>query len=264
MTELVHTKIADGVAMLRLDNPPLNAFDTAMRHALANAADQLERDADEGRVRAVVLCGEGRCFAAGADLKQLSTFGFEEVVGWNRALQKTFTRIAELPLPVVAALHGFALGGGLELALAADYRVAAPDTQVGQPEVLLGITPGSGGTQRLARQVGPSRAKELMMTGRKVTAEEALRIGLVDQIADDPLAAATTYARQLAEGPRLALQAIKEAVDHGLDASLAAGLSLERSLIAGLFATEDKERGMTSFLRNGPGKARFTGAPGDG
>ncbi|MEW2507457.1 enoyl-CoA hydratase/isomerase family protein [Amycolatopsis sp. NPDC047767] len=254
MTERLHVEITGRVATVRLDHPPLNAFDTGMSHALADTAARL---ADSDEVHAVVLYGGEKVFAAGADIKQLAGFSFEEVLGWNRALQKAFTRFAELPMPVVAAVNGYALGGGMELALTADYRVASETAVLGQPEVLLGIIPGSGGTQRLARLIGPSRAKELLMTGRRVAAPEALSLGLVDRIAPDPLAAALEYAQVLAAGPRFAIQAVKEAVDHGLDSSIAAGLALERSLIAGLFATRDRDTGMASFLRDGPGKAAF-------
>jgi enoyl-CoA hydratase/carnithine racemase len=162
-------------------------------------------------------------------------------------------------MPVVAAVTGYALGGGLELALAADYRVVADDALLGQPEVQLGIMPGSGGTQRLTRLIGPSRAKNLLMTGRRVGADEALRLGLVDEVvpAARVLEAALDYARRLAEGPAAALEAIKEAVDHGADAGLATGLSLERALFTGVFGTADAGTGIRSFLEHGPGRARF-------
>ncbi|MYW96270.1 enoyl-CoA hydratase/isomerase family protein [Amycolatopsis rubida] len=254
MTTRVRLEISDRVATVRLDAPPLNAFDTGMRRDLADAAGALA--ADPG-VRAVVLYGGPRCFAAGADVKQLAEFGFEEIAGWNRALQQTFTRFAELPVPVVAAVTGYALGGGMELALAADFRIAAEDAVLGLPEVLLGIIPGSGGTQRLTRLVGRATAKELMMTGRRVPAREAADLGIVDRLAGDPYEAALSFAKELAAGPRFAIQAIKEAVDQGADLPIAGGLALERSLIAGLFATADRDTGMASFLRHGPGKATF-------
>ncbi|MFK4105176.1 enoyl-CoA hydratase/isomerase family protein [Streptomyces sp. NPDC019531] len=244
------------VVTVRLDNPPMNAFDDHQREELAARAREL---ADARGVRAVVLYGGERLFAAGADIKALSAMGPEEVRGWNRALQRTFDEIARLPMPVVAAVTGYALGGGMELALAADYRVAAADAVLAQPEVQLGIMPGSGGTQRLVRLIGPSRAKNLLMTGRRVSAEEALRLGLVDEVvpADAVLDTALGYARQLAEGPPAALEAIKEAVDHGADASLSAGLALERSLFTAVFGTEDATHGIRSFLEHGPGKAHF-------
>lgn len=244
------------VVTVRLDNPPLNAFDAVQREELSACIRGL---ADARDVRAVVLYGGERLFAAGADIKALAAMGPEEVRGWNRALQRTFDEVARLPMPVVAAVTGYALGGGMELALAADYRVAAEDAVLGQPEVQLGIMPGSGGTQRLTRLIGPSRAKNLLMTGRRVKADEALRIGLVDEVVPSGSVheAAFRYARQLAEGPSAALEAIKEAVDHGADTGLSAGLALERSLFTGVFGTADASTGIRSFLDHGPGKARF-------
>ncbi|MEV7086180.1 enoyl-CoA hydratase/isomerase family protein [Streptomyces sp. NPDC093085] len=258
------------VVTLRLDHPPLNAFDSAQRAELAAAVRLL---ADRRSVRAVVLYGGERLFAAGADIKALAAMDPEEVRAWNRALQRTFDEVARLPMPVVAAVTGHALGGGMELALCADHRVAAEDAVLGQPEVLLGIMPGSGGTQRLARLIGPARAKDLLMTGRGVGATEALRIGLVDEVVAPGSAhtAALAYARRLAAGPPAALEAIKEAVDHGGDAGLGAGLALERALFTGVFGTADAATGLRSFLEHGPGKARFagparpdTGCPSDG
>lgn len=256
MNERIRVERQGAVSVVLLAHPPLNTFDSAMRQEMAAVAREL---ADDEGVHAVVLHGGQRCFAAGADIRELAAMDFQRVLGWNRAMQRTLTSFAELPMPVVAALNGYALGGGMELALCADYRIASETAVLGQPEVLLGIIPGSGGTQRLTRLIGPSRAKELLMTGRRVGADEALALGLVDRVLapDEVYPAALEYAHQLAAGPRFAVQAIKEAVDHGADASLAGGLALERSLIAGLFATEDRETGMTSFLREGPGKARF-------
>ncbi|MEW1722527.1 enoyl-CoA hydratase-related protein [Streptomyces sp. NPDC093109] len=254
---------ADGpVVTLRLAAPPVNAFDSALREELAAAAREL---ADARDVRAVVLYGGERLFAAGADIRALAAMGPAEVRGWNRALQRTFDEVARLPMPVVAAVTGYALGGGLELALCADYRVAAGNAVLGQPEVRLGIIPGSGGTQRLTRLLGPARAKNLLMTGRTVPAEEALRIGLVDEVvpAGTVYGAALAYAGRLAEGPAAALEAIKEAVDHGGDAGVSTGLALERSLFTGVFGTADAATGLRSFLEHGPGKARFEGAAPD-
>ncbi|MET8978831.1 enoyl-CoA hydratase-related protein [Streptomyces sp. NPDC004539] len=234
----------------------MNAFDTLQRKELAARVREL---ADTRDVRAVVLYGGERLFAAGADVKALAAMGPDEVRGWNRALQRTFDEVARLPMPVVAAITGYALGGGLELALTADHRIVADDAVLGQPEVQLGILPGSGGTQRLTRLIGPSRAKNLLMTGRRVSAAEALALGLVDEVVPAPEVydTAVAYARRLAEGPAAALEAIKEAVDHGADAGMAAGLALERSLFTGVFGTADAAHGLRSFLEHGPGKARF-------
>lgn len=177
----------------------------------------------------------------------------------SRALQDSFTAVARIPKPVVAAVTGYALGGGCELALCADFRVAGANAKFGQPEILLGVIPGAGGTQRLARLVGPSRAKDLIFTGRHVRADEALAIGLVDRVvpAAEVYEQAYAWASALAKGPALALRAAKEAVDAGLETDLDTGLTIERTLFAGLFATEDRETGMRSFMEDGPGKATF-------
>jgi enoyl-CoA hydratase len=162
---------------------------------------------------------------------------------------------------VIAAVTGFALGGGCELALTADFRVSADNARWGQPEILLGLIPGAGGTQRLPRLVGPAKAKELVFSGRMIDAAEALAIGLVDVVvpAAEVLSTALALATRYAKGPALALQAAKAAIDTGLDGSLAAGLRLESQLFASIFATEDHTIGMTSFIESGPGKARFVG-----
>ena len=176
-------------------------------------------------------------------------------------LQDTFSALARIGKPVVAAINGYALGGGCELALCADIRIASEDAVLGQPEIKLGIIPGAGGTQRLARLVGPSRAKELIFTGRFVKADEALRIGLVDQVlpASEVLPAALAWARQFVGGASVALRAAKTAIDRGLGVDLDTGLEIERGLFSGLFATEDRTIGMTSFVEHGPGKATFVG-----
>jgi enoyl-CoA hydratase/carnithine racemase len=163
---------------------------------------------------------------------------------------------------VVAAVTGYALGGGCELALCADVRFAAEDATLGQPEILLGIIPGAGGTQRLTRLVGPSRAKDLIFTGRFVKAPEALEIGLVDRVfpADRVYAEAVGWAQQFAGAATYALRAAKEAVDRGIEVDLETGLELERQQFAALFATRDRTTGMQSFLEHGPGKAAFEGA----
>ncbi len=255
---LVRLDVDDAVATMRLDRPKMNVLDAAMQEEIrAAAAEAAERD----DVRAVVIYGGEKVFAAGADVKEMNAMSYTDMVTHSGRLQSAFTAVAAIPKPVVAAVTGYALGGGLELALCADVRVCADDAQVGQPEILLGIIPGAGGTQRLARLVGPSRAKDIIFTGRFVAAAEALEIGLVDTVvpAADVYAAARAWAAQFATGPAFALRAAKQAVDHGLDTDLATGLEIERQQFAALFATEDRKTGMASFVEQGPGKATFTG-----
>jgi enoyl-CoA hydratase/carnithine racemase len=176
-------------------------------------------------------------------------------------LQASFSAVAQIPKPVVAAVTGYALGGGLELALCADFRVLGESAKVGQPEILLGIIPGAGGTQRLPRLVGPAKAKDLIFSGRHVGAQEALAIGLADAVVPDAevYEAARELVAKYVGGPALAIRAAKQAVDAGLEVDLATGLEIERLQFAALFATEDQKAGMRSFVENGPGKATFTG-----
>jgi len=252
----VTLEVDEGVGTIRLDRPPMNALDSATQDRLKGLAEEA---AGRPEVRAVVLWGGRKVFAAGADIKEMQTMSYEDMVDRSRDLQDAFTAVARIPKPVVAAVNGYALGGGCELALCADFRIAAENAKLGQPEILLGLIPGAGGTQRLSRLVGPSRAKDLIFTGRMVDAQEALSIGLVDRVvpADEVYEQARAWAGRLARGPAYALRAAKEAVDAGLDTDLTTGLALERSLFAGLFATADREIGMTSFVADGPGKATF-------
>jgi enoyl-CoA hydratase/carnithine racemase len=183
------------------------------------------------------------------------------MTAWGRELQDSFRTVAHIPKPVIAAVTGYALGGGYELALCADFRVLGASAKIGQPEIQLGIIPGAGGTQRLSRLVGPAKAKDLIFTGRHVGAEEALEIGLADAVVpdDEVYATAVAMARKFAAGPPIALAAAKQAIDEGLELPIDDGLKLETRLFAELFGTEDQKIGMTSFIENGPGKARFTG-----
>lgn len=252
----VHLEVSAGVATVRLDRPPMNALDTATQDRLRELAAELTARED---VRAVVLYGGEKVFAAGADIKEMREMDHAAMVARAKPLQDSFTAVARIPKPVLAAVTGYALGGGCELALTADLRVAGEGARFGQPEILLGLIPGAGGTQRLARLIGPSRAKDLIYSGRQVKSDEALAIGLADRVVPDAevYAQAHAWAAQLAAGPSMALQAAKESVDTGLDSGIDAGLALERSWFAGLFATEDRERGIRSFVEEGPGKARF-------
>ncbi|WP_370289902.1 enoyl-CoA hydratase/isomerase family protein [Nocardioides sp.] len=258
MSEFVRLEVADGVGTIRLDRPKMNAISTQVQAELRQAAaEATERD----DVRAVVIYGGERVFAAGNDVKEMADLSYAEMVVVSESVQSAVDAVAAIPKPTVAAVTGYALGGGCELALAADLRFAADDATFGQPEILLGIIPGAGGTQRLSRLVGPSRAKDLIYTGRFVKAAEALEIGLVDRLfpADRVYAEAVAWASQFAGAAALALRAAKTAIDRGLETDLATGLEIERMQFAGLFATEDRERGMTSFVENGPGKAVFVG-----
>lgn len=252
----VHLEAAEGVGTIRLDRPPMNALDIATQDRLRELAEEATHRAD---VRAVVLWGGEKVFAAGADIKEMQRMDHAAMVARSRGLQDAFTAVARIPKPVVAAVTGYALGGGCELALCADFRIAADNAKLGQPEILLGLIPGAGGTQRLARLVGPSKAKDLIFTGRQVKAPEALELGLVDRVvpAAEVYEQAHAWAAKLAAGPALALRAAKEAVDTGLETDIDTGLAIERNWFAGLFATEDREIGMRSFVEDGPGKAKF-------
>ena len=254
----VRLEVADGVATLRIDRPKLNALDRAVQEGIRAAATEAAARDD---VRAVVLYGGERVFAAGADVKEMAGMSHADMVARAGGLSSSLTAVARIPKPVVAAVTGYALGGGCELALCADLRFAAEDAVLGQPEVLLGIIPGAGGTQRLARLVGPSTAKDLILTGRRVSAAEALQIGLVDRVipADQVYAEALAWAARFRDGPALALRAAKECVDRGLEVDLETGLAIESQQFAALFATEDRAAGMRSFVEQGPGKATFRG-----
>jgi enoyl-CoA hydratase/carnithine racemase len=258
MAEYVRLEVDSAVATLRLDRPPMNALDAAMQDQIRVAATEA---AERDDVRAVVLYGGEKVFAAGADIKEMAALSYTDMVTRSVALQAAFTAVARIPKPVVAAVSGYALGGGCELALCADVRIAADDAKLGQPEILLGVIPGAGGTQRLSRLIGPSRAKDMIFTGRFVGAEEALTLGLVDRVVapDHVYRVAREWAAGFAEGPALALRAAKQAIDYGLEVDLATGLEIERQQFAALFATQDKTAGMSSFVDKGPGKAVFGG-----
>ena len=257
MGEFVRLEVADGIGTIRLDRPPVNALNDQVTAELAEAA----RAAAADEVRAVVIYGGEKVFAGGADIKVMAEAGYAEMASRSRRLQDTMDLVAGLGKPVVAAITGYALGGGLELALAADFRVAGERARVGQPEILLGVIPGAGGTQRLTRLVGPAKAKDIVFTGRMVAAAEALEIGLVDRVVPDAevYPAALDLVQRYVGGPALALRAAKQAIDYGLGVDLATGLEIERLQFAALFGTEDQRAGMRSVLENGPGKATFTG-----
>jgi enoyl-CoA hydratase len=258
MGEFVRLEVDGGIGVIRLERPPMNALNMQVQAEIQAAAAEASRRDD---VRAVIVYGGQKVFAAGADIKEMASLSYAEMAGRAQQLSSAISAVAEIPKPTVAAITGYALGGGFELALCCDRRIAGDNAKVGQPEILLGIIPGMGGTQRLARLVGPSRAKDLIYTGRFVAADEALAIGMVDEVVapDDVYEAARRWAAQFAEGPARALAAAKAAIDGGLDGDLASGLKLESHLFAALFATDDQRAGMQSFIENGPGKAKFSG-----
>jgi enoyl-CoA hydratase len=258
MAELVRVETDGAVATIRLDRPPMNALNAQVQDEIAAAAGRL---AGDDAIRAGVIYGGEKVFAAGADIKEMAELSYAQIAARSARLQAALTAVAKIPKPVVAAITGYALGGGLELALCADFRVMGESAKVGQPEILLGVIPGAGGTQRLPRLIGPARAKDIVFTGRFVGAQEALAMGLVDQVVPDAevLQAGRALVARYATGPALALRAAKQAIDGGLDVDLASGLELERLNFAGLFATEDQRTGMRSFMENGPGKATFAG-----
>jgi enoyl-CoA hydratase/carnithine racemase len=250
-------EIADGIGTIRLDRPPMNALNAQVQEEIrAVSAEATENDA----VRAVVVYGGEKVFAAGADIKQMTDMTHADMRERSGALSSSLTSLTRIPKPVVAAINGYALGGGCEVALACDWRVASVDAKLGLPEITLGIIPGAGGTQRLPRLVGPAKAKELIMSGRFVGAEEALAIGLVDRVVpagESVYDAAVAFVRPYVNGPAQALRAAKLAVDGGLDLDLDRALALESDLFADLFATEDRTEGMTAFVAKR--KPNFTG-----
>jgi enoyl-CoA hydratase/carnithine racemase len=258
MAEFVRLEVAEGVGTIRLDRPKMNALDAQMQEEIrAAAGEATERD----DVKAVVVHGGEKVFAAGADVKEMAAMSYTDMIKRSSGLTSAFTAVARIPKPVVAAVNGYALGGGCELALCADIRIAADNATFGQPEILLGIIPGAGGTQRLSRLVGPSRAKDIIFTGRFVKAEEALAIGLVDKVvpAESVYDEAVAWASQFTAAATYAVRAAKESIDRGLEVDLDTGLEIERQQFAALFATQDRSTGMDSFVQNGPGKARFEG-----
>ncbi|MGA3525029.1 enoyl-CoA hydratase-related protein [Melissospora conviva] len=256
MGDFVRLEIKDGIGTIRLERPPMNALNKQVQEELRQAAAEATASSD---VYAVVVYGGEKVFAAGADIKEMAEMSYVDMSARAADLSSALGAISRIPKPVVAAITGYALGGGCELALACDWRVVADNAKLGQPEIKLGIIPGAGGTQRLARLVGPAKAKDLIMSGRMVGAEEALRIGLADRVvpAEQVYEAALELVKPYVGGPVQALRAAKLAVDGGLDMDLASGLNWESQLFAGLFATDDRAEGMAAFVAKR--KPDFTG-----
>jgi enoyl-CoA hydratase/carnithine racemase len=245
----------DGVAVIRLNRPKVNALCAALLDELRTVAERLQADPPG----AVVVTGGERMFAAGADISEFGGPDDAAVIG--RKFLEALAALEAIPRMVIAAVAGFALGGGCELALACDLRIAADNATFGQPEILLGIIPGGGGTQRLTRLVGPAKAKRLVLSGANVKAAEALAIGLADEVvpAAELHERAYTLAAEYARGAVVAQGLAKHAIMAGLDGSLAQGLELEQTGFVAAFRTDDARVGVASFLEHGPGKATFTG-----
>ena len=259
MGEFVKLEVADsGVATIRLDRPKLNPLNRQVATEIGEAVDEI---ALNEKVRAVVVWGGERVFAAGADIKEMGERDAVSMFRYIGYFQDVFTRLEQLPVVTIAAINGYALGGGCELALSCDFRICAEDSQLGQPEILLGVIPGAGGTQRLPRLVGVGRAKDIIYSGRFVAADEALAIGLVNKVVtpDRVYATAIEWAERYATGPTVALMAAKQSIQNGIEVDMSNGLLLERQAFAALFATADQQIGMKSFVENGPGKAKFVG-----
>jgi enoyl-CoA hydratase/carnithine racemase len=256
--EFVNLEINDGVGTIRLDRPKVNALNSQVALEIGAAVDAAAADDSIG---SVVVWGGEKVFAAGADIKEMAEKDPVSVFRYIAGFQNVFTRLEQLPKITIAAISGYALGGGCELALACDLRICAEDSQLGQPEILLGVIPGAGGTQRLPRLVGVGRAKEIIFSGRFVGAEESLQIGLATEVVPpaDVYGRAVKIASRYARGPRVALLAAKQAIQSGVDLDMTSALLVERQAFSALFATEDQKIGMESFATQGPGKAMFVG-----
>ena len=245
----------NGVAVIQLDRPKVNALSRALLTQLRDIADALISEPPG----AVVILGSDRAFSAGAEISEFG--GAKEAREIGSLFRDALGAVAAIPRFTIAAITGVALGGGCELALACDWRIAGDNARLGQPEVLLGIIPGGGGTQRLPRLIGAAKAKEIMITGRQVKADEALAIGLVDEVvpATEVHERALAKAREVAAGAVVAQGYIKAAVDEGVETTLAWGVDREQLYFTHVFETEDARIGVKSFLDEGPGKANFTG-----
>lgn len=259
MGEFVNLEVSDsGVGTIRLDRPKVNALNSAVAREIDDAVTAARRD---DKVRAVVVWGGERVFAAGADIKEMEELDAVTMYKYIGEFQDVFSRLENLPKVTIAAINGYALGGGCELSLACDFRICADDTQMGQPEILLGVIPGAGATQRLPRLIGVGRAKDIIYSGRFVSAEEALTLGLVNEVvpSGEVYSRAVKVAERYARGPTVALMAAKQAIQNGMQVDMTNGVLIERQAFASLFASEDQRIGMKSFVEKGPGKAEFVG-----
>ncbi|MGC7872845.1 enoyl-CoA hydratase/isomerase family protein [Desulfosporosinus sp. SYSU MS00001] len=246
--ETILVEIEEGIATIILNRPDvLNALNSQVFNELAEAAENLSID---DSVRAVIITGGDKVFAAGADIKEMALLGAVGVATGLRPSKIAFERLENMPKPVIAAINGYALGGGCELTLAADVRIAGDNAQFGLPEIKLGILPGGGGTQRLPRLIGAGKAKELIFSGDLINAEEALRVGLVNKVVppDQVLAWARKMAEKFVSRGAVALSLAKTCINEGQRMDLEIGLEYEHKCFSLLFATEDQKEGMKAFV----------------
>ncbi len=244
---VVVSEVADGIATITINRPKaLNALNSSVLDGIRAAVEGVV-----GQAQAILLTGAGdKAFVAGADIAEMVDYGSEEAEAFSRRGQEAFQTLADFPGPTVAAINGFALGGGLELALACDILVAADTAKLGLPETTLAVVPGFGGTQRLPRRVGPGKAKQLLFTGGMIDAAEALRIGLVDEVVEpDNLLPTCTKMLQksLRNGP-VAISQVKRLVDEGIEMDLSDAISMEAAAFGHVFGTQDQKEGMAAFL----------------
>ncbi|WP_227935142.1 enoyl-CoA hydratase/isomerase family protein [Alkalihalobacillus deserti] len=245
------------VATVYLNRPPYNPLNTQLYQEMASLFEELEKNP---LVRAIIITGKGdRAFAAGADINEMMNLNGAEMLEMSRVSRAAYDKVEAIKKPVIAAVNGLALGGGCELALACDFRICSSNTKFGLPEINLGIIPGGGGTQRLPRLVGQSKAKELLFFGEMIDSERAVEVGLVNKSVEleDLLSEATRWAEKLAEKPSIAMQMLKKSINQGASVDLQSGLDLEAACFGNAFASEDRKEGMQSFVDKR--KPQFTG-----
>ena len=257
--ELIVVEVSDAVATMTLNRPPMNPMSPQLFLEIGQCARELSLDQE---VRAVVITGGEKVFSAGADITELIKNGPIEVAQSVGIVQASFSAVEDIPKPTIAAINGFAVGGGCELSICCDFRYAHEGAMIGQPEMLLGVIHGAGGCNRLPRLVGPAWAKEIIYSGRIYTAQQCLDMGLIQRIVsgdDSVIEVARKTAARYAKGPAVALAMAKRVINKGMECSIEEGLIIEAQGIALCFASEDQKIGMRSFLEEGPGKARFIG-----
>ena len=253
-SEKVRCVLEAGIALVTIDNPPMNALNKQVMDDIRACFNALR---EEPTLRAVVVTGEGRAFVAGADITEFTSWTPDLAEDFTEKGQRIFTQIENFPTPVIAAVNGFAFGGGLELALACDIRIASEKAKMGLPELTLGIIPGYGGTQRLSRTIGMGKAKKMIFSAEPVDAAEALACGLVEIVApvDGLLAAAMDLAKKIAAVAPIAARNAKKAINSGRNLSIEQGLAIELALAKECFRTEDKVEGVDAFVNKR--KAQF-------